>query len=173
MSDDEATTKADRRYYLDQMHARCPDWLLGVLVDGVAEVVTDASKRGTDVTLTVKGLTITGEIVPDWVWADGVHQVAIRSTPDAGPDQTSQYSAMRDAFKQVASERAETDADESPDSDHDDVLERLRKQLVDTPTFIHLRDAHIVTPQGLIPNQDGWWRGLLASVDGWFPGRLS
>lgn len=147
--------------------ATAPDPILSFHVRVANEATDDLT--GTYVTLTVHGTVVTGEIVPNWVWAEALHK-AVTATHH---EERSGYSVWRDEMIKVRDERLpeneSADEDTSTDGPNDEAhLAWVR----DTPTFIHLRNAQVFLGHNPAPSKgDGLWRGRLASVDGWFLGQ--
>ncbi|HEY8591909.1 MAG TPA: hypothetical protein VIL42_03480 [Sphingomicrobium sp.] len=120
------------------------DWLLSQLVR-LADI-------GVDIGLTVmaNGETITGTLAGQRAYFEATR--AAVNTKTIGND-TVREDHMFNAALEALGEVAQS---EGP---------------VPHPEFLHLKDAHVISPSGLTPTHGGvWWRGKIASVDGFWLG---
>lgn len=139
--------------------------------------MTERSEDGPGITLTVQGLIISGKVIPNWEWFEGVEQLCKDSGiasggPDTGNQGWAEFFKMgKEGMLQGRSE-ARTVQDVIQD-----LAQRYRDALldVDRPTYIHLRDARAFPAGGAspIPTAGTYWRGRLADVSGWWFGALT
>jgi hypothetical protein len=117
------------------------DWMLEALV----AMATDPEYAvGTPVTLCVRGILVTGEIVSPKTWIDAVFDQAAAAFPPA----------YRDVVQEAV----------------DDVKAKVPKISRKHTPYVHLKNAtYAHNPPLRVP----WARVLLASVDGWSLGRLA
>lgn len=145
---------------------KAPDSLLASLVEAVNTSKEDKERPG--YTLQMGGLLVTGELIPNWVWASSLHNQAERAAGEALPGSP---------FK-IWQEQLEAGRDEDA-AVGDDEWKGMTKEEQDvhalqaTPAFIHLRDARLLTQGTFIPGNGTLWRGRLSEVDAWFVGLLS
>lgn len=122
------------------------DWFLDTLVD-----LANRLGSGMGVTLNIKGTVIHGNLISGKLYFEELAKQVEPNPPD-DPNQV----IIADAFRGLISKMGEDvysfdkeDEDRPP------------------PNFIHLKDARILTGNGLIPSNEGvLWRGRLTSVDG-------
>ena len=126
------------------------DIFLRILVDVVNQNVGQF-----DVTLTVGGLLVTGIIVSGKDYFAGIAD-EIRSSTNDGSN------TLADVFQRVGSDIYQSSDEAQEDGGP-------------LPAFIHLRDAHFVSPgERPIPaNRGVYWRGRLSAVDGFCFGTMS
>ncbi|MFZ3213131.1 MAG: gas vesicle accessory protein GvpU [Terriglobales bacterium] len=127
-------------------------------------IVGMASQTGveTPITLTVKGVYVSGYIVSGARFFDGVTEEMSKgsfASQEVKKFTLDFFKNFAEAFRQpeATKDNAETDP-------------RLYR-----PDFIHLRAARFFAPGTVhmaIPSNGAWWRGRLDSVDGFFLGSL-
>lgn len=124
------------------------DWLLTDLIDYANAGYSIA------ITLTIGGTIVTGMLIGGSRWIDEFASVMHRglsegSTADAADQVRDGFLAYKVMY-------------ESP--------------LIDTqtgPSFIHLRNARLVAPGGMVPRGEGtYWRGRLSQISGWNLGEM-
>jgi hypothetical protein len=131
-----------------------PDDVLAMYV----ETVNQAQNRvanGSAVTLTVRGVVIAGELIPNWQWFDEVAQLS------GGQD--SNYFELARALKEharVASQAVEAQAAGAELTDEQRTALRIRT------AYIHLKNARLLSPTRAA-QRSHYWRGRLSDVSGW------
>lgn len=127
------------------------DWLLRTLI-------FLANRLGVElgITLQLSGILISGQLVSGRKYMEGIVQ-DFRDVGDAGEGLATTLEGMKEDVYPVP----DLDVEPSP---HEA-----------TPTYIHLRDAHIFSNAGtsLPGNRSVWWRGRVSEVSGFFFGVLS
>lgn len=148
------------------------DFALAVLVNVVNS--TQGKESGPGVTLTVGGLMISGDLIPNWAWFDEVNDELVKATPRTSEEEAYGWGVLftsyRDSIKQMkAEEEAALAAAENLAPRYQEAL-----QGADTTAFIHLRDAKVYHPgQRPLPDNGMHWRGRLSEVSGWSFGKLT
>jgi hypothetical protein len=134
-------------------------------MNGKTEIASDFD--GIGVALSLGGSTISGKLIPNWLWFKKVEQ-NLR-------DQEDQYqimtSGLREVFDFFGNEMISlrNEANEIFDV-LSKVPERVRPSLAaaDRTEFIHLEDARIFYPgQPGMPANGMLWRGRLRDIAGW------
>ncbi len=112
------------------------------------------------ITLTVSGLVITGWLASGREYMAYFAQQFSSGMSDEG----------RNELVQEFRERAER---VYPFPREDDTPAALM-QAAENITYIHIRDARIISPMGqsIPPTAGSWWRGRLAAIDGFFYGAM-
>jgi hypothetical protein len=131
-----------------------PDDVLATYVETVNQA-QEPVPEGLAVTLTVRGVVIAGELIPNWQWFDEVAQLP------GGQD--SNYFELASALKEharVASEALEAQ------SAGDELTDEQRTALGIRTAYIHLRNARVLAP-GASAQRTHHWRGRLSDVSGW------
>lgn len=104
---------------------------------------------GVGITLNVGGLLISGELVSVKTYFEGVAREMIATKADYATKE-----AFQKTFKQAC-------AQFQPES------EELSHESQSMPTYIHLRNAKPVYPNGQASSNKGmWWRSRLSAIDG-------
>lgn len=134
-----------------------PDDVLATYVDAVNQAQEPVAE-GLPVTLTVRGLVIAGELIPNWQWFDEVAQLP------GGPD--SRYFELARALKEHV--RTTSDA-VAAQSAGDELTDEQRTALGTRTAYIHLRNARLLVPASA-PQGAPYWRGRLSDVSGWSVG---
>jgi hypothetical protein len=129
-----------------------PDNVLAMLVH-----VANTSDVEMGMTLHVGGLMITGRLISGATyWAASAQELR-----DSGQGPTQLIESMAENMDKVAEAYRDAYAADAADpGDHA------------ATTFVHLRGAHTLVPQGPTPTAGAFWRGRLASVDGFSFGEL-
>jgi hypothetical protein len=126
-----------------------PDWYLEALVEEI-----NGKEIAFPITLFVKGLVISGELVSGHRYFDGL---ASQLTEFFGGESEQ----AREVVSYLTSPRGI-------------YLENTSEAETLPPRYIHIRGARIFAPgQQPIPSEGAWWRGRLASVDGFHFGLLT
>jgi hypothetical protein len=153
------------------------DRALALLVGSINNL-TDRQDSGPGVVLTVAGLVVTGTIIPDWQWFDEVeHATRAGFTVHPGGSIDDEHGGWAGLFQSV-SKAVEKDRDEhrSAQSTAERLPDRYRRVLAQvgpTTSYIHLRDARVLTlgPSPL-PSTGMHWRARLSEIAGWAFGVL-
>ncbi|MFF5078124.1 hypothetical protein ACQPZJ_23335 [Actinoplanes sp. CA-054009] len=132
----------------------------GVLATYVSQMdrLSDAVDPGVPLGLSVGGLLISGELIPQWQWFAEV----------------SELNDHEDAFYVGTAEHVKEQSDlahaaiKSRDVG-DEVTQRQYAALMTPTRYIHLRNARIHYP-GTQATKGRLWRGRLADISGWTPG---
>lgn len=162
MSEDEQekfTLTDDLRKVLTE---RAPD---GLLEEVVSITNRMADGRGMNITLQVKGVIVTGDMIANWLWADLINE-RLSAAPPANESPFAHWSEELKASRDLNTER---------DAKWNELtLEEQRALVVDsTSAFIHLEKAHYVAAGHMMPEGGTLWRARLSQVDAWTFGRLS
>ncbi|WP_425245822.1 hypothetical protein [Streptomyces sp. NEAU-NA10] len=132
---------------------------------------SQGDEDGPGVVLTVGGLTVSGNIIPNWLWFAGMRQQIADATGNKGPASGMElfFKSWEDAVLEgKAEEEAALSASEGLAPRYQDAI-RDR----DTTVFIHLRDARVFQPgQKGLPGNGMYWRGRICEVTGWSFGKL-
>jgi hypothetical protein len=152
------------------------DETLATLVE-VIDRMSSPKSEGPGVILTLRGLVVSGRVIPHWQWFDNVeHASRAAFTVHAGGSIDDEHGGWATLFSGV-SESLRQDRDEyAATKDAVQSLPgRYQRRLADIdPTqFIHLRDARVFSPRGAgLPSHGMHWRGRLSEVSGWSFGLL-
>lgn len=151
---EEATAPADKR-----VEIKGQDNVLTMLVHG-ANQMEKAVTDGLWVTLTVRGVIMSGEVIPIWQWFDEQKEIS------GGDETVVGYlaSLLVAEHERLTSLRQKVDNGE-------EISEEDQKTLDELPQFIHLRNAISFLPER-VPVTGHYWRGRLSEVSGWSFGRL-
>ncbi len=135
-----------------------PDSVLGTYVAQM-DRLTEPVDPGVPLSLSVHGLLVSGELIPQWQWFAEV----------------SEMNDHEDAFYVGTAENVKEQSDlahaaiRSRDTGGE-VSQREYTALMAPTRYIHLRNTRIHSP-GLHSGESGsLWRGRLADVSGWTPG---
>jgi hypothetical protein len=134
-----------------------PDSVLGMYVaqmDRLAEAVDP----GVSLSLTVHGLLVSGELIPQWQWFIEV----------------SELNDHEDAFYTGMAEHVKEQSDLAHGAiklrdSGGEVTHRQHNALMTATRYIHLRNARIHSPDRAA-EEPCLWRGRLCDVSGWTPG---
>jgi hypothetical protein len=137
-----------------------PDSVLGTYVAQM-DRLTEPVKPGVPLSLTVHGLLVSGELIPQWQWFAEV----------------SESNNHEDAFYTGMAEHVKEQSDLAHDAIklHDtggEVSHRQYNALMAPTRYIHLRNTRIHSPDRK-PGEGQLWRGRLCDVSGWTPGSLT
>jgi hypothetical protein len=137
-----------------------PDGVLGLYVAQM-DRLTKPVDRGTPLSLTVHGLLITGDLIPQWQWFSEV----------------SERDDYEDAFYIGMAEHMKEQSDLAHDAIRardvgGEVTHRQMSALLAPTKYIHLRNTRIYSPDST-PGPGRLWRGRLCDVSGWTPGVLA
>ncbi len=136
-----------------------PDSVLGTYVAQL-DRLTKPVDPGVPLSLTVHGLLVTGDLIPQWQWFSEVSE--------RDDDEDAFYIGMAEHMK------------EQSDLAHDairvrdvggEVTHRQMSALMAPTKYIHLRNTRIYSPDSS-PGSGRLWRGRLSDVSGWTPGAL-
>jgi hypothetical protein len=129
-----------------------PDNILAMIVH-----VANTSDVEIGITLHVNGLIVSGRLISGATyWAECAQDLR-----EGGQGPADLVEAMARSMTQVADRYRDAYTD--------------TEAIVEDPSitaFLHLRNAHTLTPQGPTPTDGALWRGRLASVDGVSFGQL-
>jgi hypothetical protein len=134
-----------------------PDGVLGLYVAQM-DRLTSPVDPGVPLSLTVHGMLVSGELIPQWQWFAEV----------------SEMSNHEDAFYTGMAEHMKEQSDLAHDAiklrDIGGEVTQRQHNAVSAPTkYIHLRHTRIYSPDGE-PGEVRLWRGRLCDVSGWTPG---
>lgn len=116
-----------------------------------------------DITLTVKGTIITGQLVSERLyleqWTHKLHKVdgynLTRKIRVTTTDQKDEIETKLTAFRQ----------------EHKGLLNDIDSQIQESSLFIHIRNAQIKAGDGQVIEY-ALWRGVISSIDGYVLGEL-
>ncbi|WP_305789849.1 hypothetical protein [Symbioplanes lichenis] len=129
-----------------------PDSVLATYV-ALMDQLTERAEPGIKLSLTVGGLVVTGELIPQWQWFAEVS--ALSNYEDAF------YTGMAEYVKEQSDLAHE--AVKVRDAGHE--VSHKQHLALSAPTkYIHLRNARVSTG-----NEGSLWRGRLSDVSGWSP----
>jgi hypothetical protein len=134
-----------------------PDSVLGMYVAQM-DRLTDPVEPGVPLSLTVHGLLVSGELIPQWQWFLEV----------------SELNEHQDAFYVGMAEHVKEQSDLAHDAvklrdTGGEVTHRQHNALMTPTRYIHLRNARIHSPDRS-GEEPCLWRGRLCDVSGWTPG---
>ena len=137
-----------------------PDSVLGTYVAQM-DRLTKPVDPGVPLSLTVHGLLITGDLIPQWQWFAEV----------------SELDDYQDAFYTGMAEHMKEQSDLAHDAIRvrdvgGEVTHRQMSALMAPTKYIHLRNTRIYSPDSK-PGSGRLWRGRLCDVSGWTPGASS
>ncbi|WP_127501065.1 hypothetical protein [Actinoplanes solisilvae] len=135
-----------------------PDSVLGTYVAQM-DRLSEAVDPGVSLSLSVHGLLVTGELIPQWQWFAEVSELNDHS----------------DAFYVGTAEHVKEQSDLAHDAIKSrdtggEVTHRQHTALMTPTRYIHLRNASINSPGWLEGKGGMLWRGRLADISGWTPG---
>ncbi|MEU4242838.1 hypothetical protein [Actinoplanes sp. NPDC026619] len=133
-----------------------PDSVLGTYVAQTDRLIKP--QDGVPLTLTVHGLLVSGDLIPQWQWFAEV----------------SEMDDYEDAFYTGMAEHMKEQSDLAHDAIRArdtgaEVSHRQMAALLAPTKYIHLRKARIYSPDSK-PGEGRLWRGRLCDVSGWTPG---
>ncbi len=136
-----------------------PDAVLGTYVAQM-DRLTSTVAPGVPLSLTVHGLLVTGELIPQWQWFLEV----------------SEMNDHEDAFYTGMAEHMKEQSDLAHDAiklrdTGGEVTQRQYNAVMAPTRYIHLRNTRIYSPDHE-PGEGRLWRGRLCDVSGWTPGAL-
>ncbi|WP_239163207.1 hypothetical protein [Paractinoplanes rishiriensis] len=134
-----------------------PDSVLGTYVAQMDRLSAPV-KPGVPLSLTVHGLLVSGELIPQWQWFSEVSE--LNDHEDAF------YTGMAEHMKEQSD--LAHDAIKLRDSGHE-VTQRQHNAVTAPTKYIHLRNTRIYSPDSE-PGEVRLWRGRLCDVSGWTPG---
>jgi len=133
--------------------------------NSVAEFPDD--EQGVGLVLTVGGVTISGILIPNWIWFKKVEEYVRKRVPvsDDGSNGLAEF------FSYFSNELISLREETAKISRVIDELPEIARQAVtesDRTEFIHLDDARVYQPghPGL-PANGMLWRGRLKDISGW------
>lgn len=132
-----------------------PDSVLTTYVS-LMDQLNEPAEPGIALSLTVHGLVVTGELIPQWQWFAELSE--LNNYEDAF------YTGMAEYVKEQSDLAHE--AVKVRDSGRD-VTHKQHLALSAPTRYVHLRGAQV----GGVRTQAGLWRGRLSAVSGWSPGR--
>ncbi|MDY7090191.1 MAG: hypothetical protein SYR96_34510 [Actinomycetota bacterium] len=135
-----------------------PDGVLGTYVAQM-DRLTEAVDPGVPLSLTVHGLLVSGELIPQWQWFAEV----------------SELNDHEDAFYVGTAEHVKEQSDLAHDAVRirdtgGEITHRQYSALMAPTRYIHLRNARVHSPGMHLGEEGTLWRGRLADVSGWTPG---
>jgi hypothetical protein len=131
-----------------------PDDVLARYVETVNQALEPVS-GGSAVTLTVRGVVITGELIPNWQWFDEVAQL-----PGGHDASCFELASALKEHARVTSEAAQARSAGA------ELTDEQRAALGTRTAYIHLKNVRLLTPA---PggHRAHYWRGRLSDVSGW------
>lgn len=150
---------------LDNRTARS-DWAEpdGVLANYVSltDQLVEPVDPGTPFTLTVGGLVVDGDLIPEWQW--------FAELSELNDHEDAYYVGMAEYVK----EQSDLAHAAVKSRDIGKEISYREFQALSAPTkYIHLRDAHVTRPGQTDRGPGKLWRGRLRDVSGWIPGRAA
>ncbi|MEV6348379.1 hypothetical protein [Actinoplanes sp. NPDC051851] len=136
-----------------------PDGVLANYVS-LTDKLVEPVDPGTPFTLTVGGLVVDGDLIPQWQW--------FAELSELNDHEDAYYVGMAEYVK----EQSDLAHAAVKSRDIGEEISYRQYQAIAEPTrYIHLRGARISRP-GMIEGVPGrLWRGRLRDVSGWTPGR--
>jgi hypothetical protein len=134
------------------------DTVLLLMVDSINNL-TEPIKDGSPINLFVRGLLLSGQIIPDWQWFE--EQASLNP---GGCPETMIAEILKDKRNRVRALRDRGPTELTPD-EHEEALA--------SPAFIHLKNCRVFLPQPVPSSGDLYWRGRLADISGWSYGQLT
>jgi hypothetical protein len=134
-----------------------PDGVLGTYVAQMDRLTTPVDP-GVPLSLTVHGLLVTGELIPQWQWFLEVSEM--------NDHEDAFYTGMAEHMKEQSD--LAHDAIKLRDSGGE-VTQRQHNAVMALTRYIHLRKSRIYSPSAE-PGEGRLWRGRLCDVSGWTPG---
>jgi hypothetical protein len=135
-----------------------PDSVLGTYVAQM-DRLTEPVNPGVPLSLSVHGLLVSGELIPQWQWFAEVSE--LNDHEDAFYVGTAEHVKEQSDLAHEAIKIRDTGGE---------ITHRQYTALMAPTRHIHLRNTHIHSP-GTNHNEPGsLWRGRLADVSGWTPG---
>ncbi|MFD9591960.1 hypothetical protein ACFWA9_04270 [Kitasatospora sp. NPDC059973] len=132
--------------------------------------ITEASSFEVSITLTTTGGVVTGRLVSGTKWAELNIELLKEANGDvAGLNQFYDFylKKLTGEAEEIKTIHSSLDSVKVPD----DYREAIAS--VSRPAYIHLQDARILGPSGLVPSGPAApWRGRLAEVVGWSLGEI-
>ena len=113
---------------------------------------------GVPLSLTVHGLVVSGELIPQWQWFAEVSEM--------NNDEDAFYTGMAEHMKEQSD--LAHDAIRLRDSGRE-VTQRQYNAVTAPTKYIHLRNARVHSPK-MESGEVRLWRGRLCDVSGWTPG---
>lgn len=138
---------------------RSDDYLRG-LVHAI-NISTDVEEPEQAITLCVKGVIVTGTIIPEYQWFAEVGQMLGSSLEPALLEMSAELREDRDNLRKARDALAE-------------LPEEFRSAIDSTEmtAYIHLKEARIVSGSSFVHKDGTYWRGRLDEVSGWSVGVL-
>ncbi|MFI5891983.1 hypothetical protein ACIA5D_17925 [Actinoplanes sp. NPDC051513] len=149
---------------LDSIRSRSdwsePDSVLSTYVAQMDRLIKPVDP-GVPLSLTVHGLLVSGDLIPQWQWFAEV----------------SEMNDYEDAFYTGMAEHMKEQSDLAHDAVRvrdvgGEVTHRQMSALMVPTKYIHLRNTRIYSPDSR-PDEVRLWRGRLCDVSGWTPGGAS
>ncbi|MEU4428274.1 hypothetical protein AB0F81_47290 [Actinoplanes sp. NPDC024001] len=136
-----------------------PDGVLANYVSLTDQLVEHVDP-GTPFTLTVGGLVVDGELIPQWQW--------FAELSELNDHEDAYYVGMAEYVK----EQSDLAHAAVKSRDIGEEITFRQYQALSAPTkYIHLRNARISRPGQATAGPGRLWRGRLRDVSGWTPGR--
>ncbi|WP_246607471.1 hypothetical protein [Paractinoplanes toevensis] len=134
-----------------------PDSVLGTYVAQMDRLI-NLVEPGVPLSLTVHGLLVSGDLIPQWQWYAEV----------------SEMNDYEDAFFVGMAEHMKEQSDLAHNAIRQrdiggEVTHRQMSALLAPTKYIHLRNTRIYSPDSK-PDEVRLWRGRLSDVSGWTPG---
>ncbi|WP_250008443.1 hypothetical protein [Actinoplanes sp. M2I2] len=135
-----------------------PDSVLGTYVAQM-DRLTEPVSPGVPLSLSVHGLLISGELIPQWQWFAEVSELNDHEDPFyvGTAEQVKEQSDLAHQAIRIRDAGGE-------------VTQRQHTALIAPTRYIHLRNTRIHSPGMHVSEAGRLWRGRLADVSGWTPG---
>jgi hypothetical protein len=134
-----------------------PDSVLGTYVAQMDRLSAPVDP-GVPLSLTVHGLLVSGELIPQWQW--------FREVSEMNNHEDAFYTGMAEHMK----EQSDLAHDAIKLRDTGGEVTQRQYNAVTAPTrYIHLRNTRIYSPESE-PGEVRLWRGRPCDVSGWTPG---
>ena len=133
-----------------------PDTVLQLLVGSINNL-SEPIEDGSPINLFVKGILLSGQIIPDWQWFE-----------EQATDASSSPEALIAGILKEKRDRSRRLRGRVLD----DLTPEEHEEALATPAFIHLKNCRVFMPQPVPSSGDLYWRGRLADISGWSYGQL-
>jgi hypothetical protein len=134
--------------------------------NSIKDIVSDED-IGLGLVLTVGGTTISGILIPNWLWFKKVEENLRKDTPPQG----NKSNDLADIFDYFSSEMIAMREDSAKISSlFNELPENAKKAIAesDRTEFIHLKNARVYDPgYPGIPANGMLWRGRVREISGW------
>ncbi|WP_371781684.1 hypothetical protein [Streptosporangium subroseum] len=139
--------------------------------------IKDHVFSGPDVVLTVGGLVISGQVIPNWLWFQSIQENHREARLELGNNLSEEAQGWEIFFENIRNQFiARRDEMDKIQEVVDSIPERYQSAILDADetAYIHLKNAKVFSPgQNPLPGNGMYWRGQISAVTGWSFGLLS